>query len=118
MGAGRGELRVGPCGTLSRTVPGLAGEVVCERTGPSLYGGSRRIEQEDFPKKKKTLGGTLGNSPAATASVSSPPGHLPVQGLCTPTGECPHLILEGTETTGTGESVNQGRLLMHTHGLE
>ena len=26
---------------------------------------SGRIEQEDFPKKKKTLRGTLGNSPAA-----------------------------------------------------
>ena len=83
-----------------------------------MYKGSHRIEQEDFPKKKKTLGGTLGNSPAATASVSSPPGHLPVQGLCTPTGECPHLILEGTETTDTRESANQGRLRAQTHSLE
>ena len=28
------------------------------------------------------------------------------------------LILEGTETTGTRESMNQGRLCMHTHSLE
>ena len=28
---------------------------LCERIGPSLYSGSHRIEQEDFPKKKKTL---------------------------------------------------------------
>ena len=48
---------------------------LCERTGPSLYRGSQRIEQEDFPKKKNTLGGTLGNSPSATAPVSSPPRH-------------------------------------------
>ena len=38
---------------------------------------SGRIEQEDFLKKKRTLGGTLENSPAATASVSSPPPALP-----------------------------------------
>ena len=34
---------------------------------------SSRIE-EDFLKKKKTLRDTLGNSPAAAAPVSSPPG--------------------------------------------
>ena len=49
------------------------------------------------------------------------------------TGECPHLTAEGTETTGTeqgvynserpkttgtGGSVNQGRLRTHTHSLE
>ena len=107
---------------------------LCERTGPSLYGGSCRIEQEDFPKKKKTLGGTLGNFPAATAPVSSPPNHPPIciptevwgygdqiqstggggsahlggpdtigtnWEVCTATGECAHLISEGSETTGT-----------------
>ena len=35
--------------------------------------------------------------------------------LCAPTGECPHLISEGTETTGTRESANQGRLCAYTH---
>ena len=52
-------------------------------------GVSRRI----FPKNKKTLWGTLGNSPAATAPVSSPPHH--------PSRDCAHLISEGAETTGT-----------------
>ena len=52
-------------------------------------GVSRRI----FPKKKKTLWGIWGNSPAATAPVSSPPHH--------PSGDCAHLISEGAETTGT-----------------
>ena len=55
---------------------------------------SRRI----FPKKKKTLWGTFGNSPAATAPVSSPPCHL--------SEDCVHLISEGAETTGT----TQGRV--------
>ena len=40
------------------------------------------------------------------------------QGLCTFTGEGPHLISEGTENTGTRESVNQGRLCTHTHSPE
>ena len=31
VGTGWGELRVGPCGTLTRTVPGLAREVGCVR---------------------------------------------------------------------------------------
>ena len=135
---------------------------------------SRRI----FSQKKKTLWGTLGNSPAATAPVSSPPCHpsgdcahlisegaettgttrgrvpsnqegaqlpgsarisfqrelrlqappgggCPVSGsvpryraVCPVTRECLHLISEGTETTGTRESVNQGRLCMHTHRPE
>ena len=44
---------------------------------PCMEGHS--IEQEDFLKKKKTIGGTLGNSPAATAPVFSPPGCQPVQ---------------------------------------
>ena len=66
---------------------------LCERKAPSLYGGSRRIEQEDFPQKKKTLGGTLRNSPAATAPVSSPSHH--------PSQDCVHLNSEGAETTGT-----------------
>ena len=30
-GTGWGELRVGPCGALTRTVPSLAGEVGCVR---------------------------------------------------------------------------------------
>ena len=72
---------------------------LCERTGPSLFRGNRRIEQEDFPKKKKTHRGTLGNSPAATAPVSSLPRHPTSWGVCAPTRRCPHLISEGTETT-------------------
>ena len=81
-----------------------------ERTGPSLYGWGGRIEQEDFLKKKKTLRGTLGNSAAAAATVSSPTSRPPCVsaglwgasspnpkngewGECTPGGRA--------ETTGT-----------------
>ena len=82
-----------------------------------------------FPQKKKTLWGTLGNSPEATAPVSLHPTtclgamridggsvlphllgssdyrHHPGQGalqleVCTATWECLHLISEGAETTG------------------
>ena len=120
MGAPWGELRVGPCGALSRRSQSSWRSGLRERTDPSLYRGSPRIEQEDFPKKKKTLGDTLGNSPIATATVSSPPGHLPIPAVCTLTRECahpppptlcaptwesPHLISEGTETTGTNQGV-------------
>ena len=56
------------------------------------------MEQEDFSPQKKTLWGTLGNSPAATAPVSSPP--------CHPSGNCAHLISEGAETAG----ITQGRV--------
>ena len=122
--------------------PGLAGEVGCVRGQalPCMVGAtglSRRI----FPKKKKTLWGTLGNSPAATSPVSYPPHHpvgdcahlilegaestgttrregSQLPGVCLPTGEGLHLISEGTETTRTRESANQGRLCMHTHSLE
>ena len=59
-----------------------------------MYRGSRRIEQEDFLKKKKTLEDTLGNSPAAATPVSSPPERV--------------RTLEGPETTGTGESAQDG----------
>ena len=83
-----------------------------------MYKGSHRIEQEDFPKKKKTLGGTLGKPLAATDPVSSPPSHQSVRGVFASTSECPHLILEGTETTDTRESANQGRLRAQTHSLE
>ena len=60
----------------------------------------------------------MGNSLAATAPVFSPPGHLPIQGMSASNRECPHLISEGTETTGIRESVNQGRLCVHTHSSE
>ena len=82
MDADWGELTVGPCGTLTQTVPGLTREVGCVRGQalPCMEGHS--IEQEDFLKKKKTLRGTLGNSPAAISPVSSPPRH--------PSGECVH----------------------------
>ena len=114
---------MGLCVILAWTVPGLAGEVGCVR-GQALpcmegaTGSSRRI----FPKKKKTLWGTLGNSPAATAPVSSRPHHpwgtvctssrrelrlqAPPGAGCTSTGEGMHLISEGAETTGT----TQGRV--------
>ena len=120
---------------LTRTAPGLAGEVGCVR-GQALpctegaTGSSRRI----FPKKKKTLWGTLGNSPAATAPVSSPPHHPSrncahlisegaetagtTQGRVPSEWECLHLNSAGTETTGTRESANQRRLYMHTHSPE
>ena len=94
MGAGQGELKVGPPVILTRTATSLAGEGNCVR-GQALpctegaTGSNRRI----FPKKKKTLWGTLGNSPAATAPVSSPTRH--------PSGNSAHLISEGAETTGT-----------------
>ena len=39
-------------------------------------------------------------------------------GVCPATGECLHLISEGTETTGTRESENQGRLYTPTHSPE
>ena len=135
-------MKVGPCATLTLTVPGLAGEVGYVR-GQALpcMEGVTGVRRRIFPKKKKTLGSTLGNSPAATAPVSSPPRH--------PLGDCALLILEGaetigttwgggaqlpgsvpihrgvsaphsegTETTGTRESANQGRLCTHTHSQE
>ena len=39
--------------------PSLRGGL-CERTGPSLYGGSCTIEQEDFPKRKRPSGALWG----------------------------------------------------------
>ena len=75
IGARSRELRVGPCGALTWTVPGLAGEVGCVR-GQALP----CIEQQDwaggFSQKEKDPGGTLGNSPAAAVPVSSPPSCL------------------------------------------
>ena len=94
MGAGQGELKVGQRVILTWTAPGQAGKGGCVR-GQALHctegatGSSTRI----FPQKKKTLWGTLWNSPVATAPVSSPPHH--------PSGDCAHLISEGAETTGT-----------------
>ena len=40
------------------------------------------------------------------------------QRVCPSTRECLQLITEGTETTGTRETVNQGRLCTHTHSPE
>ena len=95
--AGRGELKFGLRVILTLTAPSLAGEVGCVRGQVLATGVSRRI----FPKKKKTLWGTLGNSLAATAPVCSPPSHSPVRGVYASTGDCVHLILEGAETEGT-----------------
>ena len=117
IGARSRELRVGPCGALTWTVPGLAGEVGCVR-GQALP----CIEQQDwaggFSQKEKDPGGTLGNSPAAAVPVSSPPsclskwgcgGHQPTSKAW---GECKS---EGPETTGTEDSANQGRPHARTH---
>ena len=100
-----GELTVGLCGTLTWTVPGLAGEVGCVRGQalPSMEGAtelSRRI----FPKRKKPSG-NYGEFPCSNSSslLRTPPL---VRALYASTGECPHLILEGAETTGT----NWGRV--------
>ena len=67
--------------------------VLCERSGPSLYGGSHRIEQEDFSQKEKDPLGHFGEFPCSNISslFSTPP----------PDGNCAHLILEGAENTGT-----------------
>ena len=79
---------------LTWTAPGLAGEVGCVRGQALPYTqGATELSRRIFPQKKKTLWRTLGNSPAATAPVSSPPHH--------PSGDCAHLISEGAETTGT-----------------
>ena len=93
-GAGLGELKVGLHAILTRTAPCLAGEVGCVggQALPCLEGAtgpSRRI----FSEKKKNLWGTVGNSLAEPAPVSSPPHHL--------SRDCVHLISEGAETTGT-----------------
>ena len=94
MGIGWGELKVGPFVALTQTAPSLAGEVGCVR-GQALpcMEGVTGVRRRIFPKKKKTLGSTLGNSPAATAPVSSPTHHQ--------SGNCAHLISEGAETIGT-----------------
>ena len=56
---------------------------LCERTGPSLYGGSLRIEQKDFSQKEKDPLGHFGEFPCSNSSslLSTPP---PVGGLCAP----------------------------------
>ena len=71
-----------------------------------------------FPKKKKTLWGTLGNSSAATAPVSSPPRHpSPVGGLWAPhlrgSWDYRHHTEEGAQWPGvcpaTGEAHTSSR---------
>ena len=66
---------------------------LCERTGPSLYGGSHRNEQEDFSQKEKDPLGHFGEFPCSNSAslLSTPP----------PIRDYVHLILEGAETTGT-----------------
>ena len=81
----RRRVKVGPPAIMTQTAPGLAGDMGCvrEQALPCTEG-ARGSNRRIFPKKKKTLWGTLGNSPAATAPVSSPPGHPPVQGVSAP----------------------------------
>ena len=102
---------------------------LCQRLGPSLYGGSHRIEQEDFSQKEKDPLGHFGEFLCSNSSslLSTRPlaswaltwgcvhlisegaettgttlGSVPSGwGVSPSTGECPHLILEGAETTGT-----------------
>ena len=63
---------------------------LCERTGPSLYGGSHRIEQECFSQKHPL--GHFGEFPCSSSSLLST-RHL--------SGDYGHLILEGAETIDT-----------------
>ena len=81
VGAHQGELRVGPCGALTQRVPGLA-ERWAEREDKPFLVWSGRLEQEYFLKKKKTLGGTLGNSTTATAPISFPPSRPALPQVC------------------------------------
>ena len=107
VGMGWGELRVGLCGALTRTAPGLAGEVGCVRAQALPC-----TEQKDFLKKKETVGGSLGNS-AAAAPVSSPPGcpPSPPRGLCGASSPNPKHRAGGSahlgepEITGTYQGV-------------
>ena len=69
---------------------------LCERTGPSLYGGSCRIEHQDFPKKKNPQG-HFGEFPCSNSSsllFTQPPAHPGSVcidlGVCAPTRDCAH----------------------------
>ena len=73
MGAGQGELRVGPCWALMGTVPGLAREVSCARGQALSY-----TEQQDsaggFSQKEKDPRGHCGKlSCSSTSSLLSTP---------------------------------------------
>ena len=101
MGAGWGELRVGPCGALTRTVPGLAGEVGCVRGQALPY-----MEQQDwaggFSQKEKDPQGNFGefscSSSSSLLSTKQPGTPAGVWGSSSPNqspnpkhrGECPH----------------------------
>ena len=117
LGTGWKELRVGPCGTLTRTVHGLAGEVGCVR-GQALpcMEEATRLSRRIFPKRKRPSGALWGIP--LQQQLQSPLHPATLQGLCTSTADCWHLISEGSETTGTRESANQGRLCSHTHSPE
>ena len=90
---------------------------LCERSGPSLYKGSHRIEQEDFSQKEKRPSGALWGIPlqqlqslihsttcqgtVRTSSRRELRLQAPDRAGCPTTRECSHLISEGAETTGT-----------------
>ena len=59
------------------------------------------------------LTGSAHTSSLMELRLQEPPG-----GGCPVNLECLHLISEVTETTGTRESVNHGRLCMHIHSPE
>ena len=141
-------MKVGPSVILTHTARGLAGKVGCVRgQALPCMEGATRLSRKIFPKKKKTLGAIWGiplqqqlqsllhpNTRQQTVCTSSqrelrlqasPRGGYPVtrstpndRGVCPSTRECLHLISEGTETTGTRESANQGSLCSHTHSPE
>ena len=140
-------MRVGPCGALTQTVPGLAGEVGCVRGQalPSMEGAaglSRRI----FPKRKRPSGTLWGIPFSNSSSLLSTqlPAQCSCRGVgaikprsealgreCTPRGSLrpqavtgsmrtspPGRRWGGPETTGTRESVNQERPCTHTYSQE
>ena len=86
MGAGWGELKVGPCGTLDRTVPGLPGEVGCVR-GQALSCMERAAElgRMILPKRKRPSGALWGIPlQQQLQSPLHPATHL--------SGECAHRL--------------------------
>ena len=126
VGAGWGELRVGPRGALTRTVPYLAREGGCVR-GQALpcREGATALSRRIFPKRKRPSGALWGTlqSPLHPGCQALPQGcggnqaqilstkhrgesaqHTETTG--TNRGECNS---ERQETKGSGKSMNQGR---------
>ena len=79
---------------------------LCERSGPSLYRGSHRIEEKDFSPKEKDPLGHFGDFPCSNSSSLLSTRPLASPGSVHIDGDCMHLISEGAESTGT----TQGRV--------